>query len=235
MKYLINYADGGFKESRLLNSITGIQAGFDAVIQYQKKDIGETFASLNKNILSKKRGAGYWLWKPYFIFRALQNSCVGDIVFYSDSGAKFIKPMEPLFKKIKASSHGILPFEMSGHHKENEYCRKSVIEEVVGHDEEITQSDQRMASFIGVYNCEESLGIIKEWLRLCVKEHLILDLPPQGDEFETFKDHRHDQALWSLLTKKLKIETAPDPSQWGLTHEQTTEEDFFIHHHRENK
>ena len=67
MNYLINYADQAFFQSRALNSISGIQAGFDSVIQYQKKDMSSDFLSENKEILSKRRGAGYWLWKPYFI------------------------------------------------------------------------------------------------------------------------------------------------------------------------
>ena len=235
MKYLINYADGGFYESRAFNSISGIQAGFDAVIQYRRKDISEDFLKANERILNEKRGAGYWLWKPYFIWKTLRDTDEGDIIFYSDSGAKFIRHLHQIFEKIRHADRGILAFEMSGHHKENEYCRKQVAEEVVCCEEEIIKSDQRMASFIGVRNCEESFNVIDQWERLCTKEHLILDLPPQEGEFETFKEHRHDQALWSLLSKKLKLETAPDPSQWGITHKQTSKEDYFIHHHREKK
>tara|TARA_R110002051_G_scaffold325548_2_gene428797 strand:+ start:287 stop:994 length:708 start_codon:yes stop_codon:yes gene_type:complete len=235
MKYLINYADGGFHNSRVMNSITGLQAGFDSVLQYNKTDISEHFFEANKSILTEKRGAGYWLWKPYFILKTLQNSSENDIVFYSDSGAKFIKHMEPLFRRIKDHPKGVVVFEMSGHHKENEYSRKSVIEEVAGLQKQIAESDQRMASFIGLRNCSDSCEIIEKWLNLCTNKHLILDLPRQSNEFETFKDHRHDQSLWSLLTKKLKLEAAPDPSQWGLMHKQTTEKDVFIDHHRENK
>jgi hypothetical protein len=121
---------------------------------------------------------------------------------------------------------------MSGHHKENEYCRKQVAQEVVGCDKKIMESDQNMASFVGVCNCVDSIDIISQWLNLCKKEHLIMDSPPQGGEFSMFKTHRHDQTLLSLLSKKLNLDTVADPSQWGVIHGQTTEKDYFIDHHR---
>tara|TARA_R100000008_G_C3585825_1_gene172184 strand:- start:6 stop:713 length:708 start_codon:yes stop_codon:yes gene_type:complete len=232
MKYLINYADLGFKEAQKINSTSGIVCGFDSVIQYSKPNIDKKFLEENFKILDQKRGAGYWLWKPYFILKTLRNTNEGDIIFYSDSGAQFIKHMNPIFEKIEKSDRGVLIFRLPGHHKENEYCRKQVAEEVVNCDKEIMESDQHMASFVGLRNCVDSIAIICKWLNLCTKEHLITDMPPQEDEFPMFKDHRHDQSLLSLLSKKLNLETAPDPSQWGLVHKQTTEEDHFIYHHR---
>ncbi len=232
MKYLINYADISFYKAQVLNSISGISAGFDSIIQYKKHNIAKDFSWAYSTILNHKRGAGYWLWKPYFILKTLQSTSKDDIIFYSDSGAQFVKKMDPIFQKIEKSEKGVIVFKMSGHHKENEYCRKHVAEEVVNCDAEIMESDQNMASFVGVRNCETSIDVIKQWLNLCTKEHLIMDMPPQENEFQMFKDHRHDQTLLSLLSKKLNLETATDPSQWGLIHKQTTEEDYFINHHR---
>jgi hypothetical protein len=91
MKYLINYANKGFYKSQKMNSISGISAGFDSVIQYREKDIDDKFAKKNYKILDQIRGAGYWLWKPYFIYETFKKTNDGDIIFYSDSGAKFIK------------------------------------------------------------------------------------------------------------------------------------------------
>mgnify|MGYP005819933063 CR=1 FL=1 len=232
MKYLINYADLGFYNSRIANSISGIQAGFDAVIQYKKEDIDSLFYEKNKHILSQRRGAGYWLWKPYIIYKTLERVDDGDIVFYSDAGSRFIKKIDPIFDALQKNDMGIIAFEMSGNHKENEYCRRSVMEQVLGKAESVYDTDQNMASFIGTKKCKLSLEIIGAWLDLCQNPDLILDKPPEDGEFSSFKDHRHDQALWSLLTKKMSIMTLPDPSQWGINHGQTKESDFFIEHHR---
>ena len=41
--------------------------GADNVIEYSASDIEPSFIEKNKSIMSKKRGFGLWLWKPYFI------------------------------------------------------------------------------------------------------------------------------------------------------------------------
>lgn len=232
MKYLINYADRGFIESQNLNSSSGLSNGFDKVIAYNKNSIDSDFLKNNKQILDSRRGAGYWLWKPYIILKTLNEVNESDIVFYSDSAAEFIKDMTPVLSRINTADRGVLIFEMSGNHKENVYCRMNVAEHIVNCDKNIVESDQHMASFVGIRNCQESKNIISQWLSLCTRPNLITDLPSQKVEFSNFKDHRHDQAILSLLAKKLELETHIDISQWGHIHNTITEDDVYINHHR---
>ena len=232
MKYLINYADLGFIESQKLNSSSGLSHGFDKVISYKKNSIDADFRKNNREILNSRRGAGYWLWKPYIILKTLNEVNENDIVFYSDSGVEFIKDMTPIFSKIKTVDRGVLIFRISGDHKESTWCRRNVAEQIVNCDKNIVESPQYCASFIGMRNCKESKNIISEWLSLCVQPLLIKDLPRQKKEFKNFRQHRHDQAILSLLAKKLKLETHIDISQWGGIHNTTTEDDIYVRHHR---
>ena len=49
---------------------------FDKVVVYDvDKEIDETYRQHHANILSVKRGAGLWLWKVYFIDKALKEEC----------------------------------------------------------------------------------------------------------------------------------------------------------------
>ena len=41
--------------------------GFDGVMMHRPSDIEESFAEKHSSILSKRRGRGLWLWKPYII------------------------------------------------------------------------------------------------------------------------------------------------------------------------
>ena len=234
MNYLINYAAGAFEESRLQNSISGLKAGFDSVIQYSPQDIDSIFFEKNKEILTQKRGAGYWLWKPYFIFQTLKNVKEGDVVFYSDSGAEFVKSVEPLLDLIQEKE--VVGFKMSGQHKEKQYTRKAVVASFgFIHPEQIASSNQDMASFIGVKKTSHTGKkdhVIGTWLDRCQVPDLIMDQPRSSDEFEEFIDHRHDQSLWSLVSKLRNVHKAPDPSQWGINSGESLEEDFFINHHR---
>ena len=104
MKVLINYADDLFLSSQKLNSQTGLEVGgFDQVVSFSPSDIDPSFYSANRKILGQKRGNGYWLWKPYFIKRMLDNVKMGDYIFYSDSGAYFLQSIDPLIE-ISAGS-----------------------------------------------------------------------------------------------------------------------------------
>ena len=234
MNYLINYADEAFAESRLKNSMSGLAAGFDAVIQYGPQDIDTLFYEKNKEILTQKRGAGYWLWKPYIILQTLNMVKDGDVVFYSDSGAEFITTMEPLLNLIQEKE--IVGFKMAGQHKEKQYTRKAVIEKLGLNPFEVGSEDQDMASFIGVKktaNSGEAENIIGTWLKYCQDPELIMDQPHHSDEFGEFIDHRHDQSLWSLVSKMHNVYKAPDPTQWGSPLGKP--KDLFINHHRNRR
>lgn len=233
MKYLINYAGGGaFEEARRQNSITGLKFGFDAVIEYSPDTIDKSFYNINRNILDHKRGAGYWLWKPHIIMETLRRVNEGDIIFYSDAGASFFRDMQPMFDLIEEKN--LVGFNMSGGHKEKQYTRKNVIRQFFPNVDDVADTNQDMASFIGVKktSAHDILLPLTDWLTNCQKPELIMDFERDSDEFQEFIDHRHDQSLWSLISKKHGVHKAPDPTQWGINSGESTAEDFFIHHHR---
>lgn len=53
---------------------------------YEPKDLDTEFREKYKEILSQKRGGGYWIWKPYIIADYLKTMPDGDILFYADIG-----------------------------------------------------------------------------------------------------------------------------------------------------
>ena len=129
----------------------------------------------------------------------------------------------------------IVGFKMSGNHKERQYTRKSVVEKLSGSlSDKVASSNQDMASFIGVKKTLDTVRedhVIGTWLDLCQVPELLMDQPRSSDEFEEFIDHRHDQSLWSLVSKLRNVHKAPDPSQWGASSGEP--KDFFINHHRD--
>jgi len=71
-----------------------------------------TFVNRNKNILERKRGAGYWLWKPYLIFQELYLARDGDIIVYSDALVNFVANISYL-TELTAKQDMII-FELTG-------------------------------------------------------------------------------------------------------------------------
>lgn len=85
MKVLIAYANGPMKYS--LKQL-GIQARYikqiDKVVLYTPKDLPPEI--LNSPLMKHSRGGGYWVWKPYIIWKTLQDYPEGTKVCYADAG-----------------------------------------------------------------------------------------------------------------------------------------------------
>lgn len=220
MNYLINYAHNYYKQSQRLNSSTGLTHGrLDSVIECAYSDLSQEFIAKNNHILSQRKGAGYWLWKPYIIVKALENIIDGDVLFYSDSGAYFIKTVKPLIDICKHETDGVMVFHMEpvDDNKEVLQTKKDAFVLMNCDTDEYRDSWARLASFSIWVKNDFSINIAREWLRYCEDERILTDIPNSCGikEDSRFISHRHDQSVFSLLTKKYKIKSYPDPSQWG--------------------
>lgn len=215
MKILVNYADKSFYESQKLNSNTGLEIGnFDKCISYKRNSIDKDFLKKHKDILNIEKGAGLWLWKPYIILETLNNSNEDDIIFYCDSGSIFIKSMNPIFELIK--EHNIVVFDVpkeEAGYKEAEYTKKQTFINMDCFYQDYLLSNQREGGFVGVLNNEKSRKFVSDWLSYCCIPENIND--ECKDELEIFKEHRHDQSILSLLSKKWNIKAFEDLTQWG--------------------
>lgn len=234
MNILLNYADGKFLQSQVKNSQTGLAAGFNVVYQMNRADIDPQFATEHSHILSQKRGVGYWLWKPYFIDRILKTMTENDILFYADSGSLFVRRMEPVFHAVRQDERGVLCFTLAGKHTERLWTKRDLFLHMGMYSSEYTDTPQRMASFMCFRGTDFARDLLKEYLCLATNPHLVTDSPNSDGWVEPdFKDHRHDQSVWSLLTKKHNITILPDPTQWGVQHGENTEEQQFLFHTRD--
>jgi hypothetical protein len=234
--YLINYADKGFKQAQQINSYTGLLNGIDKVINYNLSDLDSKFVNENIDILSQSRGAGYWLWKPYVILKTLERVNDNDIVFYSDSGVEFIDSVTPLIDLCKKETKGVLTFHMEPtlENKEVLQTKKDAFVLMGCDTSEYQNSWPRLASYSIWQKNPFSLQIINEWLEYAKNPHILTDIPNQCgiDEDDRHNTHRHDQSIFSLLTKKHNISAYPDPSQWGNNYRKTVSYNQIINHTR---
>jgi hypothetical protein len=79
----------------------------------------------------------------------------------------------------------------------------------------LAREPQRLASFLLLRSGPASRAVIAEWLALCESGDLVTDAPGRLPEAPEFQAHRHDQSLWSLVSKARGVPAVPDPSQWG--------------------
>lgn len=205
--YFLTYGDQAYVNARNFSAWTAKYiAGFDNVIVAGPDDLDEDFKKKNASILSYKRGAGLWLWKPYIVLKTLDVMEEGDVLFYSDAGACFVRSVKRI---IEGMSQDIWCCDIP---TIEEQFTKSICFEALCCDSDIyKKSNQRIATFFAVRKSLSSKSFVTNWLTECEKEFLIS--PEQGKEAGTvLLSHREDQSIFSLLTKKMGYKSHKIPT-----------------------
>ena len=233
-KYHINYAAGRYLKAQEYCSNSAKNFGFDEVFSFGPKDLDREFVQKNIGILQQQRGAGYWIWKPYFILKTLEKMNEGDLLAYSDSGSYYQSSPQPLIDLLHREEKGVLSFELKGL-LEKEYTKRDAFVLMGLDDPKYSESSQREATYIWLIKNEFTMSLIREYLEYAQDERIITDLPSQSPNHAEFKDHRHDQSIWSLLCKKYDIRPHKLISQWGEGMKDDFPEDAYgqiCMHHR---
>ena len=96
--HLVSYADENFVEEQKFLHQT-YKEGF-IHHPYTRKNLVETeFYKENKDLLDQAKGAGWWLWKPYYILETLKSSETNDFIIYSDCGDMFSPGLVPYLEQ----------------------------------------------------------------------------------------------------------------------------------------
>lgn len=224
MKIFFNYSDLNSKFQFLQEKHAEIAINlkiFDKVFKLNKSNIDIDFYKKHKSILQHPRGAGYWLWKPYFINYFLNKSEENDIIVYADSSIRIDKDLSPLFEELNKTK-GVMTFISSIGNDiffpEKKYTKRDTFVEMGCDDPYFYTGKNNLqynGAFLIVKNNNFSKSFINEWLNFSCNEQLITDLPSKNENFSEFKDNRHDQSILSLLSKKHNLYPFPDPTQWG--------------------
>ena len=78
-------------------------------------------------------------------------------------------------------------------------------------------SNHRLGGFSLWKKSRFSMEFVDELLHLAQDERMITDVENRCGypNYPEFREHRHDQSIFSLLTKKHDLVSYRDPSQWG--------------------
>jgi hypothetical protein len=198
-----NYIEAG---KRLYNQAISLQL-FHKLQLYTFIDLQKDTEFYEKNsefILHNKRGCGYWLWKPYLIHKNMNDMQNGDILLYLDCGCEL-----DVHKKNKI----IKLFHLVKKHKiitsytevEANWNKMDLLFRLNAmNSPQILTTPQKEAGAIIILVCDETRKLVKDWYELAISNnyHFIDDSPSIKQNILTFKEHRHDQSIFSLLVKK---------------------------------
>lgn len=152
--------------------------------------VDPTYRLMNP-VLKEQRGAGYWLWKPYILYREMMQSEDGQVILYMDAGVELIG--EPIWLK------DVQDVWLFGNMYQHEHwCKNDAMQMIY----DGPYDKQVQASVIAVKVSGRSKDIIKEWLTWCEMPGLLDDSPSKTKNRKGFQEHRHDQAILTCVAYK---------------------------------
>ena len=178
---------------------------------------------------------GYWIWKSYFINKILKTASDDDVFFYVDS-TNFIMGdgLQSIYDICTKDEKGIVLF--SNPNNKNAQWTKSDCFNLMGlNTPEYVQGNQVSAGYIMFRKTDFSVKFFSHFADACANYNIISDAPNITNNFNTsFRDHRHDQSILSLLAIHYKVTITRDPSQWGNNYICSADpyKQVFLHHRR---
>ena len=231
-KYLVNYSNNSHYNSQTQNTNSALTTGgFDSVFSFKYPDLGDNFINENVKILSQQRGAGYWIWKPFVIKKALESIDENEILMYSDSGISFIKNIDEIVNIMDSTNEKLLLFELEDIHPNKRWTKRDCFFFMGLDKEPYLSKNQFLASYILMRKNDFVINFINGWLNYAKDYRIITDSPNECGlpNYQEFVDHRHDQSILSLLGRKYNIKNIPDISQFGNGRQVTSQ---ILNHHR---
>ena len=203
----ISYGDESFTMSRALNLWTAKHIGrADSTLAYGPENIDSAFYNENIVILTQKRGGGYWLWKPYIILKALEQTNEGDYVFYTDAGMIYSHSIKILIQHMTRDRQDICL--SSGFVPAKDWCKRDCFI-LMGCDNELAYEKTMVSGgYVLIKKTDRAVTFVRDWLKYAKDERISTDIPNQlgKPNIKGFKEHRHDQAILSNLCFKYNIE-----------------------------
>lgn len=215
------------KEAKSLNI-------FDKIIVYTPKDLPIQIKA--SPLMNYKKGGGYWIWKPYIIWKTLQDNPDSSVI-YLDSGCSVLQSNEwnEYFELIKTHDTILFQYRNDFDYQWDKLWPTATTK-IINWTKLSTQEyfdgliksndwhsyEKIMGGFIICKNSKNEF--IDQWLKISLfKPELVTD--PFGNELENqnidFIEHRHDQSIitplaYYFFNKKNKLIILPETSESKL-------------------
>lgn len=203
----VSYASGGFLSTRNALCQSALNVGFDDARPRGFDNLDQKFIADHHEILSAARGAGYWLWKPQIILQELKSLKRGDLLVYSDAGRSDYYLLHRFPKRLAnlARANGFLLGPTIGHHGPMAHWTKRDAFVLLNMDTSATHGLAPIQATWSFWTpVPAAFAFLEAWLAACTDARILTDIEnSQGQpNLPNFRDHRHDQAVLSLLAYK---------------------------------
>jgi len=165
--------------------------------------------------MSAKRGAGYWLWKPFIIRDTMNSVPDGTAVLYTDAALTFIADPAPLL--ALADEHPVCLFGTTVYGPQGIWTKRDCFIELDADTPEFWNLPQLWAGMQLYRAGAEARAFLAKLCAAMANEAALTDQPNIHGlpDLQTFRDHRHDQSILTILAHKEGVRVFADPSQFG--------------------
>jgi hypothetical protein len=205
--HFFSYGDDKYKNSKLRIKQEANNMGFDVISVYGIEDIEQEFLQKTRPFIDSPRGAGYWIWKPYFMKKKFDLMNNGDYLIYADAGCHInLNGRDRLnyyLELLDSHDSGILSFEL-GPFLERIFTNEKVFEyfNIPKDDIEFRDSGILSATMYYMKKNEKSSNLVEQYYKIAIERpDLFSDIHNNYNRDPKFVDHRHDQSVFSLLRK----------------------------------
>ena len=210
----ITYGNGVFKRQLELNKKSALEVGqVDEHYIYGPEDIDPEFKEKNKKILSNFRGNGLWLWKPYFIYKAFKEKLrEGDYIIYTDAGILYMNSTYQVIDFLKEQNAEMWFNRLDL--KEKFFSKRDAFI-LMGVDMPFYSETYQYMGGIQIYRKSKyTEKFIEQLLFYSQDERIISNRSNKlgSENYEGFKENRHDQTVLSLLIKKYGVANSGNPT-----------------------
>lgn len=177
---------------------------FDTITPYGPGDLEDDFKKEFNDVLSKPRGAGYWIWKNNIIQQTLDKINYGDILVYLDAGCTINKKASERFYEyielLNNSDFGVI--SMQGGHPEKYWTTKEIFNYFnIDPNSDIGNSGQLYNGIRIMKKNEHLINLIKLEKKTYTDNCLLATDYYNKNQSKYFKDNRHEQSIFSILRK----------------------------------
>ena len=234
-KYFLTFASSDLRSSlnRIHKQAKELKF-YDEIIIFDENNLDENFKfNFQKQLKKGVRGYGYWCWKPQVILQALNMMEDGDILQYTDTGchlnSKGLRRLNDYFSYANNSSTGILAFQSKTptnplifdsrkvlNLEDRKWIKGDLLDYFqIRNDEDILNSQTIGAGIIFIKKCPLAISLINQWLNVIKHDfNLLNDSKSISPNLEGFVEHRHDQAIFSIICKLNNVETISSYEYW---------------------
>lgn len=218
--WLVSFADSRMQGAldRLRTQAESVNIFGDRICLFTENDLDVDFRSQMANrLIPGSRGYGYWCWRPQVILQMFDKMDDGDVLLFVDAGCHIRKEGAARIRQYLdlAAKYGILAFQykpldeakakdISTHFfVEGEWCKGDVLDYFgVRNREDIVKSGQIIS---GVFCAKKTPSVVNLFVKskfIAVSHYnFIDDSQSVSRNLSIFKEHRHEQSIFSILVK----------------------------------